>query len=287
MNRNLLLAAFVLLILTSCSKEETGDSDSSQTKLVQRESIREGQNIEYRYNDNNQLVQITEVFPEEDIDDIISYRYDSNGNVVEREIKSNSTGYQSTVFYQYDSQNRLVNSEMNSSMEESTSFQFSYDSNNITVTRDYRGYENTFFLKVNELNQIIEITRGNSHSTFNYGAKGNLKMIQTFDNEGELDYTLEYSYDDKPNPFYGKLRSLYLPKFIEIMEDLSYGEHLVFPYQGYDFPFLRNNIKKIESNSYGDDIYAYEYSYDSDGYPTEITETFNGDSEFLLNLIYN
>ena len=133
------------------------------------------------------------------------------------------------------------------------------------------------------------ISEGKGYSTFDYDANDNLKKIRTYNEEGDLKFTHQYSYDDKPNPFFGQLKSLYLPRFIDIMEDLSYGENIFFPYQGYLLPYTTNNITQVtyrEGDSNGTSVKDYSYSYDSDGYPVEVTEMWNGNASFIFDIQY-
>ncbi|MDX1761881.1 MAG: hypothetical protein R3218_06970, partial [Christiangramia sp.] len=222
-------------ILISCSPDSADEDNQSpsNSKLVQKEFVSDNYNLQYRYNESRLLSQITDVFSEEEIHDIISFKYDSNKNVIERHFDSQNSSYQSTTTYQYDNQNRIIRSEKATTMENSnTTFEFSYNGNSVEVVENNSGYEGIINLELNETGLVTRISESAGYSTFNYDAQGNLKKIQTYDEGGGLKFTHEYLYDDKSNPFYGQLSSLYLPNFLEIMDDLYYGEDLLFPYQG-------------------------------------------------------
>ncbi|MFD0976569.1 hypothetical protein [Salinimicrobium gaetbulicola] len=262
----LIIAIISLTLFTSCSTE-TMEESGDRRNLVHKEYVRDNYNLEYRYNESDLLVQINDIFLEEDINSVINFKYDSNNNVIENTYRSLISGYESVTLYQYDNQGRLVSSEMTSNVEYigPTSLKFSYDQDIITVTSNN---DEIISLKVNSSGLISEMFKYGSKSTFAYDAHGNLIQIQTYSPENVLEYTHSYTYDDKLNPFYGQLNSIYLIQFLDIMGDLSYGEDLLFPYQGYEFSYLNNNITEVKSN--GEIHGTWSYEYDGKNYPVQV-----------------
>ncbi len=281
-------------IFTSCSQDSTDkDEDgTNNSKLVQKEHVSDNYNLQYRYNDSRLLSQITDIFSEQEIHNIISFTYDSNKNIIERRLDSQTSTYESTTTYRYDNQNRIISSEMTSSYGGTTTFTYTYSGNLVEVVENNRGYESTINLELNEKGLVTRISESEGYSTFDYDANGNLETIKSFSEAGELKFFHEYSYDSNPNPFFGQLNSLYLPRFIDVMEDLLYGENIFYPYQGYLLPYMKNNITGLtyyssEHPNWTPVKKTYSYNNDSDGYPVEVTEMINGNSSFIFDIKYN
>jgi hypothetical protein len=87
-----------------------------------------------------------------------------------------------------------------------------------------------------------------------------------------LEYTL--NYDDKINPFYGQLESIYIERFIEFFWEFE--GIFISGFEGYSFPFLKNNITSISRT--GGETTTYIYVYDSENYPTDVNGETSGDT---------
>lgn len=286
------IALLLLIISTSCSTESSEEDKSDQSpisgNLVQKEYASDNYNLEYCYNNSQLLSQITDVFLEEEIHDIILFKYGSKNNVTATGVDSQNSSFRSTTTYQYDNQNRIISSESTSNMNNSDrTWEYTYDGNLVKIIETYRGYDYITNIELNARGLVARMSQGEGYSSFNYDTNGNIKKIQTYDEAGDLKFTYEYSYDNKSNPFFGQLKSLYIPNFVDIMEDLSYGESLIFPYQGYLFPFLKNNLTMIEvTTPQGRAWRNYSYTYSKDGYPLEVFDGPTVDSEFLFEMVY-
>ncbi|GAA4315996.1 hypothetical protein GCM10023183_37040 [Nibribacter koreensis] len=93
------------------------------------------------------------------------------------------------------------------------------------------------------------------YSTFTYDSKGNIQKesVYTGTGAGELDYTIDYTYDNNVNP-------------ANALEKLI---------RGVSSP---NNIltaitKGADGTVFQDESYSNVYKYNSDNYPTEFTQT--------------
>lgn len=287
MRKTLLL--LVLTISISCSTESdepNNNNPSDGSKLVKREYVSDNHNIEYRYNERDLLSKITDINLEEEINDLITFQYDSNDNLTERQFRSNNSNYESTTKYSYDnSQLTKVETIATGNSIRTITKLFSYSNNIITVNiSSNTGDSNILTLEKNSSDLITKMNANRFYSTINYDSKGNILEVKTFENDGNLFDTHTYSYDNSPNPFYGQLKSIYLPLFLQALEDADYGEIVYDGYLGYEFPFLRNNITTINENGSLDRNYSY--TYDNDNYPTTVTEIFNGSNAFEFDIEY-
>lgn len=285
---------FIYSIL-SCSSESTDDSSggiTTEIKLVKKEFIHTNAYIEYSYNEINLLSQINEVWDEENIDSQINYTYDSNNNVIEKYIESNITSENWIENYSYDASNRLVSQvnrvSYNTGIEEYT---YSYADNIITINRTFNSSNTTTItLETNSFGLITKYTKINGdindfYFTINYDSNRNITEVNTFDVTDNLLRTHIYSYDNNINPFYGQLESIYLSIFLNAFEDAWYGEIVYEGYDGYWFPFLKNNIatKTITSTTY---IQNYLYEYDTDNYPIRVSSPDGGENEENFDIEY-
>lgn len=287
MKKTLLLLALAIFISCSTESEEPNENNvSNGSKLVKREYVSDNHNIEYRYNERNLLSRITDIQLEEEINDIITFQYDSNDNLTVREFHSNNSNYSSTTKYSYDN-NQLtkVESIVTGNSNRTKTQIFSYSNSIITVDISYNtGDTRTLTLEKNSSDLITKMITNGFYSNISYDSNGNILEINTFHNDGNLLNTHTYSYDNSPNPFYGQLKSIYLPIFLQTLEDADYGEIVYDGYLGYEFPFLKNNITILMEN--GDLDRKYNYTYDTGNYPTTVIEIFNGNNVFEFDIEY-
>lgn len=273
MTKILLLLALAIVI--SCSpeskNEEENNNPANGNNLVKREYVSDNYNIEYRYNENDLLTRITDVLLEEDIDDVETYKYDQNNNVIEKHFKSNNSSYESITDYHYDNQNRLTEiiREVFGNNPRMVTLKLSYSGNIVTIQS---GGESEITLEMNNSGLVQKLNDSYSDSFFEYDSNGNMNGIATFDKEGNLLHSHTYTFDNKKNPFYGQLKSLYIPLFLTEMSDLFFGEVITLPYMGYNFPFLKNNITSFGGRE-------YQYNYNNSNLPITVIEKWNDTNE--------
>lgn len=282
-----------LTIFSACSKSNNDyDNEPNNNKhLVKREYISNNISTEYSYNDNGKLTRIIDIYNRENIDDVINYIYDSN-NVVSKNFESNNSNYSSITNYSYDANNNLlktisiINQPSNNVNPTSSIVQdFSYNNNVITVNiTSSTGDSKVIILEVNSSGLINKMIENRYYTVIDYDTNGNVTEIKVFDINNNLMDTTGYSYDNKPNPFYNQLKSIYLPLFLHAFRDAFYSEFVWDGYQGYEFPFLKNNITSKTKNENLD--IKYNYLYNNKDYPTNVIEEFNGINGYEFDIEY-
>lgn len=281
----------IFTLLFSCSTDDNDNNQLNENRLVKKEFVNTLENIEYWY-DDNMLTRIVSVSLNEDRQYEDEYLYNSSNNVIERNFESNNSDFNSITAYSYDNSNRLIsatnvnNSNVNGTTTTITTL--SYNGNIITINEDNDNNSDEIVLETNASGLVTKMYKDNYYSLFSYDSNNNIISIETFDVDDELQFSHNYTYDQKINPFYGQLKSLYFLSFIETMSELSYGEDLIFPFNGYYFPFLKNNLISLESDGDGT-LYQrdFVYSYD-DNYPIYMTTEYllYGFSPFQFNIEY-
>jgi len=288
---SIILNTLFLLLLISCSSDNDNNELINTNHLVKREYVSNNVNLEYRYNTNEHLIRIIDIDNQEDIDSETNFVYDSN-NVVTRNFNSNITNISSITNYSFNGNDKLLNAisvinEPNNTINPTvTNIQeFSYNDNIITVNISSSvGDLVTVILEVNSLGLVNKMIKSEYYTTITYDSNENISEIKTFDNNDNLVDTSEYIYDNKPNPFYGQLKSIYLPIFLSSFSNADVGVYGWDGYVGYDFPFLKNNITSISENGNLDRDYTYQYN--SENYPINVIEIFNGINAFEYDIEY-
>jgi hypothetical protein len=280
-----------LIIFSSCSSDNNDSEPNSTNHLVKREYVSNNVNLEYRYNENGNLTRILDIDIQEGIDSETTFTYDSN-NVVTKNFDSNNSSYSSTTNYSFNANNRLLNAVSTINQPSNTinpvvirTQEFSYNNNIITVDISSSiGDSRVVTLEVNSLGLINKMIESQYYAVITYDSNRNISEIEIFDNNDSLLDNSEYTYDDKPNPFYGQLNSIYLPIFLNAFIDAYYNEFVWDGYEGYYFPFLKNNITSIVENGSLDR--NYNYIYDNQNYPINVIEEFNGNNAYEFDIEY-
>lgn len=262
-----------LTIFSSCSTDNNNDEPNSTNHLVKREYVSNNVNLEYRYNEDSQLTRIFDIHNQGGIDEEINYTYDSN-NVVTKNFQSNNSSYSEITNYSFNGNNRLLNAISTRNNGNIITQEFSYNNNIISVDiSSNTGASRLITLEVNSLGLINKMIESQYYAIITYDSNENISKIEIFDNNDDLLDNSEYTYDNKPNPFYGQLKSIYLPIFLDAFIDAYYSEFVWGGYDGYYFPFLKNNITSIMQNGF---LYRnYNYTYDNQNYPINVIEEFN------------
>lgn len=269
-----------LTIFSSCSTDNNENEPNNTNHRVEREYASNNVYLEYRYNENGNLTRILDIDIQEEIDSEINFTYNSN-NVVKRNLVSNNSNYSSITNYSFNGSNRLLNAVLTINQPNNPinpikiiTQEFSYNNNIITVnisssTSDTR----VVTLEVNSSGLINKMIESQYYVVNSYDTNGNISDIKVFDVNGNLLNTTGYSYDNKPNPFHGQLESIYLPLFLNAFIDADFEEFVWGGYDGYYFPFLKNNITSIRKNGNLDS--NFNYLYDNANYPINIIEEPN------------
>lgn len=273
----------ISFILLSCSTESNNNDDGNQhnniSNLVKREYISNNLNLEYRYANNN-LDRIINVDNTGDNNSETKFTYDSN-NVIVKNFQSNSFNYSSITNYSFNGNNKLLSVISNINQPNNTinpkvtvTQKYAYNGNTIIIDISSSvGDSRTVTLELNNYGLVNKLTESNYYVLIDYDSNQNISEIKIYDNNDNLTNSSIYSYDENPNPFFGQLTSIYLPTFLNAFDDAYYNEFVWEGYEGYYFPFLKNNIISVIENGILDKKYIYKYN--DQNYPTNVIEVFN------------
>ena len=287
----LILRILIAFFLTSCSTDDNENEPNDTNHLVKREYVSNNVNLEYRYNENGNLTRILDIDIQEEIDSEINFTYNSI-NVATRNFVSNNSNYSSVTNYSFNESNRILSSISTINQPSNTinpiiiiTQEFSYNNNIITANiSSSTGDSSVVNFEVNSSGLINKMIESQYYVIISYDTNDNISEIRVFDNNDNLLDTTEYSYDNKPNPFYGQLKSIYLPLFLNAFSDAYFGEFVWDGYEGYYFPFLKNNITSKRKN--GNLDRNYNYLYDNANYPINVIEEFNGNNANEFDIEY-
>ncbi len=129
-------------------------------------------------------------------------------------------------------------------------------------------------LELNNSGLIIKFTESTQYTELEYDSNGNIVTAKSYDNSDDLLLEFTLSYDNKINPFYGQFESIYIERFIEFFWEFE--GIFINGFEGYSFPFQKNNITTI--SRIGGETTTYSYIYDSENYPTNVTRDISGDT---------
>lgn len=281
MKKTKFIFALLLLnaVLISCSSDDSSDPDPEppSAKLVKTEKITDTKKVEYTYNADNLLATYNGF--RTDYSFIADYTYDSEKRLIGSSYEEMGVGNYSAVYaYTYDAEGRL--SGYNTDGANATVI--TYSGNTATATGYIEGDQNAEAqMEFNSNGLITKFTENNQYTVFGYDTNGNMVSAASFDLNDNPLTSFTISYDDKPNPFYGHFKSIYIERFLEFFWEFDGIYHS--GYEGYSFPYHKNNITAIQE--VGGDALIYTYTYDADGYPTVVNQDDLGDI-FTYNISY-
>jgi len=266
-------------ILFSCASDDGSNQPVNPieiNKLVKSEKVSENLKVEYVYNDKDFLSSVTGTYS--NFGYTSNYIYDSNDELTEWNYQeTGSSTYSDTQNFIYDSQGRLTNYVANTE-----NVTLAYNGDIVTLTGTIEGSSNSEAkIELNKAGFIIKFTESNQYTNFEYDLNGNMITAKSYDHNDNLIIEFTIGYDNKINPFYGQFNSIYIERFIEFFWKFN-GIH-VNGFEGYSFPFFKNNIISITENAAV--ITAYAYTYDNEDFPMNVNETSSGNS-FVFDIEY-
>jgi len=274
MKKTKLILTLILLnvILFSCSSDDSSNNpepEPTTSKLVKTEKISETRKVDYTYNSNDLISSLNGTY--NSFGYISDFTYDSENRLTEWNYQeTGSSSYSDTYTYTYNSNGLLSSYSANS--EDVT---ITYNGNTITLTGQIEGDTNAQAeLELDNNGLIIKLTESNQYTNFGYDSNGNLISAKSYDNSDNLLSEFIIQYDNKTNPFYGQLESIYIERFIEFFWEFD-GIY-IGGFEGYSFPFLKNNITSINEVSGG--TTSFSYTYDNENYPTNVNIDYSGDT---------
>lgn len=253
----LFLTLILLNIAFSCSSEE--EASQAQNKLVKTEKVNTNFKVDYSYNSDNLLTSCNGTYPNFSFE--TNLVYDSNKNLIEKHYQETGLGnYSSDTFYTYNNDGKLISYD---------DVILTYNDNIITATGTIEGNPNTTILmETNEMGLITKLIDSDNYTIFEYNINGNLTVARKYNSSNILLTTYNVTYDQKTNPFYGQMKSIYVERFIEFF--YPFEGIYISGFEGYSFPFLKNNITSISENSIA--TKTYNYTYNNENCPINVNQ---------------
>jgi len=283
--RLILILILLNVFFISCSTDDSSESQEPEPnetfKLVKSEIVNDNFKSDYTYNSDNLLSSWIGTHPNFGYE--IDYVYNPNGTLNQNHYREIGTGnYTQDSFFTYDNNGNLTsfNNVVSSPINDYISL--TYSSNLITLIGTIEGNSNvTINLETNSSGLITKLIEDNNYTTFEYDANGNIIIVKNYNNNNVLLTTYDIGYDQNINPFYGQMESIYIERFIEFF--YPFDGIYISGFEGYSFPFLKNNIVSISENANA--ISNYTYSYDIENYPINVNEDYSGNT-FQFDITY-
>ncbi|WMI69167.1 hypothetical protein [Mangrovimonas sp. YM274] len=264
--KSILALILLNLGLFSCTTEDstnTLDPNPSTVKLVKTEEISETKKIDYLYQDDGLLAGITGIYNSYGYSQGLTY--DTADRLTQwTHQETGASSYSDTANFTYNANGQLVGYVSNN--EDVT---LSYEGTTVTMEGTIEGDANALLvLELDSNGRVVTLTESYQYTNFSYDANGNMVSAQSFDtsNNPLMEFTI--GYDDKINPFYGQLESIYLERFVEFFWEFE--GIFISGFGGYNFPFLQNNITSV--TQVGGNTETRTYTYDASGYPIQVNE---------------
>lgn len=269
MKKTTLFLALILfnILIFSCSSDdstEPQEPEPTENKLVKTEKISDTRKVDYTYDSNDLLTSLTGVY--NSFGYVFDFSYDSTNKLTEWSYQENGSGtFSSDTFFTYDSSGKLTSYD---------AVNLTYNGNIITATGTIEGNQNaTILLETNADGLIIKLTENDNYTVFEYDSDRNLIVAENYNNSNVLMSAYNVSYDQKLNPFYGQMESIYVERFIEFF--YPFDGFYFSGFEGYSFPFLKNNVTSISENTI--EFTTYNYTYDTENYPINVNGNSSGD----------
>ena len=278
-----LIFLFTVLLFISCESEDSADDSNNSSN-----------------SDNNVLVKTITTTTTYDGygSDIVVEEYFYEGNKIERKVEYRSDDYTNindvyrTYYYTY-ANNKISNvKRYDSDNDLEKEYVFNYGSNGNLVSyseewfysSDYEdkstysfSYDGNYILYCDEEDEdfVKYTTNSNGDVTFGKPVQSCSFSAEDYtDDDGDY-YTASIEYDSNPSPF----------KNIEGNNFMLSVDADIFSYAYFIGYF--NNVTKITFNE-GDeiDIEEWTYDYNSDNFPRNIQEVYEGDFSSTIDIEY-
>lgn len=236
--------------LTSCNNDDDNSTPILVTQIIvtsQYNGATTTSTTNFTY-DGNKIVRQTTA----NSDDYSTFTY--TGDFITKVEHYQSGALYSEDFYTYDSEDRLATYEQNLYDDPNNTYiakcEYTYNANGTVAFSYNHGYFPTPSYSYTGLIQL--------------NAEGAVTQIGT-----SSGVTYSYTYDDKNSPFKNIL-----------------GIDKLFFEGSYANPFLRNFLTEVTDNNNSTYTTSHTYTYNSDNFPIQSTET--GGSETVVNqYVYN
>ena len=263
------------LIFFSCSSnDDSGNPEppAETNRLVKSEKVNDSFKSDYTYNSDDLLA--TWIGTRTNFSYEINLTYGPNKLFIKNDYQETGSGtFSSNTSFTYDSNGNLTNYD---------DVTLTYNGNIITANGTIEGNANTTIkLETNASGQITKLIETDNYTVFGYDVNGNILTAKNYDNNDALLTSFNITYDQNANPFYGQMESIYIERFIEFF--YPFDGIFISGFEGYSFPYLKNNIVSISENT--NSIATYTYTYNDDNYPITVDEDYSGNT-FQFNIEY-
>lgn len=261
----IILQLLVLILAFSCSGDDDSGSNQQQEEgnLVKTEKVSDDFKADYTYNNDDLLTNWSGIRNGYIYE--LDFVYDSSDNVTEEHYEESGFGtFTSETYFSYNANGKLIGFD---------DVELAYNGNVVTVTGDLEGVPTTtVILELNADGLVTSMSEDSTLVVFEYDENENLETINEYQNN-VLVATYNMLYDAYNNPFYGQLKSIYLARFMEVF--YPFEGVFISGFEGYGFPYQKNNLISISKNAIV--TTTYNYSYNSEEYPISISEDYEGD----------
>lgn len=254
------------ILLFSCSSDDDSSSDDGTpgdtVVLVKSETVDANNKVNYIFNANNLLTSWTGIYPGYEYEN--TYVYDSNNRITESHFQETGlVNYLDDTFYTYNANGDLTNYD---------DVDLAYSGNVITASGTIEGNSNvTILIETNTDGLVTKLTEFENYTLYSYDANGNMVEAKYYNNNDVLLITYSLDYDQKVNPFYGQLQSVYIERFLEYF--YPFEGIYISGYEGYSFPYLKNNITGISEDA--TNYLNITYNYNVEDQPTNVSQEWD------------
>lgn len=267
------------LFVCSCSQDDASDDLPQSTEdtvhLVRSEIQSPERSTQYLYDSENRLEIWKGTFP--NVNTTIQFLYTTQGQVSGWDFEDTS-GYTNSMEYEYDTQGRLIAYHN----ETSDNVTLSYTENTAILSGTIEGNQNvSATLQFNQKGQVIQLSENQQYTLFEYDTRGNMVLAALYLLDGTLLTSFTMTYDNSPNPFYGKLSSIYIERFMEWF--WRFDGIYIGGFEGYGFAYQPNNMLSVSQD--GELGISNTYDYNENNYPISVARDFYG-NQYQFDISY-
>lgn len=274
-----LIFLFTALIFISCESEDSADDSNNSSN-----------------SDNNVLVKTITTTESGSYSSVVVEEYFYEGNKIERKVEYRSDDYTSindvyrTYNYTY-ANNKISNvKRYDSDNDLEKEYVFNYDSNGNLVSYSEEwfyssayedkstysfSYDGNYMLYCDGYDEEFNKYTINSNGDFTFGKGVQSCSFNADDLTGDYYYSVSVEYDSNPSPF----------KNIEGNNFILSVDADIFSY-AYMIGNFNNATKITWNDSEGIDIEEWTYDYNSDNFPRNIQEVYEGEVSSTIDIEY-